>query len=164
MTIISDITGIEFLNSAFVFILILLVTQWTIAIFARRSRKVSVIEQSRDSDLQNIEVLTFELRQLCIKYWSSVLNSSEQFVLGQSIVARFDFLEILIIRLFRNDQKKRQELLILHELFYNHCTGLDFLRGNREQRLVLVKKIEKYTYTFVDLCLEYRRKLPFEKF
>ena len=163
MTIISDITGVEFLNSAFVFILILFVTQWTISAFAKRTRKFSVIEQSRDTDLQNIEILTFEIRHLCIEYWSKNLNASEHYVLGQSIIARFDFLEIIIIRLFRNDKTKRQELAILFDLFYNHCTGRDFLSNNRKQRPILIKNIEKFAYSLVDMSIEYRRKLPFER-
>ena len=163
MTIISDVTGVEFLNSAFLFILILFITQWTISVFAKRTRKISVIEQSRDNDLQNIEVLIFEIRHLCIEYWSQTLNSSEQYVLGHSILARFDFLEILIIRLFGNNQSKRQELLTLLKFFQNQCTGHDFLTNNRKQRPILVRNIENITYTLVDLCVEYRRKLPFEK-
>ena len=162
MTIISDITGIEFLNSAFIFVIILLITQWTISIFAKRTRKSSAIEQSRDSDLQNIELLTFEIRSMCLKYWTKEFDSADQFVMGQSIIARFDFLEVLILRLFKNDQNKLRALLNLYKLYKDYCTGHDFLSNDRKLRPLLVKNIEKYAYSVADLSLEFRRKLPFE--
>ena len=163
MTNIGDSLGVEILFPALAFLLGVIITQWINSLFAKKIRKHSVIELSRDSDLQNIEILVFEIRKLSIDYWSNSLSFNEQLVLGHSIAARFGFLGMLISRLFVNFPDEQNILRRNLRSFTFWCTGNDFLSQNRKLRPYLTKNIEDLAYKIVDLSIEYRRRLPFEK-
>ena len=121
------------------------------------------IELRRDLDVSKIEEVTFQIRDLALKYRRENTSSEKKVEFGNSITARIDYLDDLIYRLFEFDMIKRDAVYEIFAKYCHACSGFDFFGENSSNIPQLSNVIESYAYELVDLSMNLRRKLPFEK-
>ena len=121
------------------------------------------IETLRDADIQAIETVSYEIRNLSCKYWSEELSDTQLQVIAASIIGRFGYLGTLLRRIFKHDKLKYQTVNRLFVQYQSVCMGQDFLSMSRKINPRILQKIEKLTYDVVGQTANLRRELAFEQ-
>jgi hypothetical protein len=123
--------------------------------FDRRAK----LDQIRDDDLQVIERITFEIRDLATKYWLAHHDKTEESTSTSAIVGRVTFLSGLIDELFVSKMQLLREMQVALNRFDSACTSSDFGSNTRTLDPGRCREIEIAAYSLVHLARKQRRQL-----
>ena len=130
---------------------------------SKKTRFKTNIEILRDNDIDSIEKIIYEIRDLSCKYWSQDLTTNQLLETGASIIGRFGYMGYLFERLFGEDINKLNEMGDLLGKLHTSCTGQDFLSKHRKLNPRLLQDIEQLTYVIIGTSIRLRRELAFEQ-
>ena len=119
----------------------------------------AIIEARRDLDLEIIEIVIFEIRDLACDYWCSPRSGVEQMRRSASINGRFTFLASRIAQLFESHSPDRNSIQSTLDIFCESCTGDEFDEVSQESKPEKCVDIELYAYALSNMITEKRRKL-----
>jgi hypothetical protein len=121
-------------------------------IFGSRKR----VSEQRDADVDVIKVVTFEVRDLAIKYWcSSGKESSNE----GAISGRLLFIGATIDELFKDHAETLAEARISMNSFDRACTDGNFATVKREAEYGRTATIESSAYVLVHQIQRLRRSI-----
>ena len=155
---------VNFFDTVIIFLLLFAGTKFLDSFFLKKQRKRQEIELQRDFDISKIEEVTFQIRDLAIKFRIEKFTSQEKKIaIAFAITARLKYLDKVINRLFAWHEDMSNKVSPIYDELHEACSGYDFLSTARNDLSNLTQRIEFCSYEIVEVTLRERRKLPFEK-
>lgn len=124
------------------------------------SNSATTIEARRNSDLERIEQVAFEIRDLACTYWSSSGGAEGQKRLTASITGRLSFLAAMIDELFKSHSDECRSAQEVLRRFHESCSEGDFGVIARDPEPERCQDIERFAYELVHRTASLRRNLP----
>ena len=118
-----------------------------------------IVESRRDSDMERMETVTFEIRDKACDYWCVPITGHEHIRVAASINARLTFLGSRIEELFGIDTPAYEYITKKLNLFHIACTDHEFDVDSRSPEPERNVDIELYAYHLVHAIDQKRRSL-----
>ena len=116
-------------------------------------------ESRRNADVERIENITFEIRDLACSYWSRAESEADQKQRAASIIGRLSFLSALVDELFLPASRYHARAQSLITAFDESCTSGDFGVASRPPMPERSPEIEVNAYAIVHGSASMRRRL-----
>ena len=123
------------------------------------SNRARSIETRRDLDLDLLEEVVFELRDLARDYWSQPDVDGDKKPTGAAITGRLFFIGQLADRLFQEDDSLKESVKEKVNRFDNSISNGNFDVTNRNSDPERITGIEIDAYTLAHEAVVSRRKL-----